>query len=161
MKKIITIAAAMLLMAAACLAQDGKSIYNKYSNEKGVSAVYISPAMFKMMKKIPDISLGDDDVNLTPIVKAMNGLYIINSENPRIKISLSNDVEKALGNGRFEKLMEAIDDGETVKIYTRNDGEYILNLILLANDSDECTFISLDGKMLEKDLTELLGKSMR
>ena len=49
MKKIALIAAFSLLVATA-FAQDGKSIYNKYSDEKNVSAVYISPTMFRLME---------------------------------------------------------------------------------------------------------------
>ena len=67
MKRICAIAAAMLLTITA-FAQDGKSIYNKYSDLKGVTAVYVSPAMFRLMGKIPDINLGDGDLNLSPII---------------------------------------------------------------------------------------------
>ena len=63
MKKFIVIAAAMLLTVSA-FAQDGRSIYNKYSDGKGVTSVYVSPSMFKLMRRIPDIDLGDGDVNL-------------------------------------------------------------------------------------------------
>ena len=53
MKRII-ILAALLLTTIASFAQNGKSIYQKYSEAEGVSAVYISPAMFKLIGKIPD-----------------------------------------------------------------------------------------------------------
>ena len=49
MKKIIAISV-MLLIAVGAFAQEGKRLYNKYSAQEGVSAVYISPAMFKLMK---------------------------------------------------------------------------------------------------------------
>ena len=49
----LIIAAAVLSLSA--IAQDGKSIYNKYSNEEGVSAVYSSPPMFRLIGKIPEI----------------------------------------------------------------------------------------------------------
>ena len=48
MKKIILIFAALLL-AFSAFAQDGRSIYNRYSDEEGVTAVYISPAMFRLL----------------------------------------------------------------------------------------------------------------
>ena len=73
MKKLFTIAAAVLLTFNA-LAQDGRSIYNKFSDEPGVSAVYISPSMFKLIGKIPAIELGDggEKVDITPIIKSLN-----------------------------------------------------------------------------------------
>ncbi|MBR2063830.1 MAG: DUF4252 domain-containing protein, partial [Bacteroidales bacterium] len=47
MKKIMTIAF-VLLFSVGAYAQEGKRLYNKYSDTEGVSAVYISPAMFKL-----------------------------------------------------------------------------------------------------------------
>ena len=52
MKKIITILTALTL-AVAAFAQSGKDLYNKYSDLEGINAVYISPAMFRMIGKIP------------------------------------------------------------------------------------------------------------
>ena len=46
MKKLATLLAAFLLLTAGAKAQDGKGIYNKYSDNEEVSAVYISSAMF-------------------------------------------------------------------------------------------------------------------
>ena len=59
MKKLFIIAATLLLGVLAH-AQDGKSIYNKFSDEEGVSAVYISPSMFKLIGKLPEIEIGDN-----------------------------------------------------------------------------------------------------
>ena len=58
MKKLFAIAV-FILLAVSVSAQDGRSIYNKFSDEPGVSAVYISPSMFKLIGKIPAIDLGD------------------------------------------------------------------------------------------------------
>ena len=48
MKRLFIIAA-LLLTGIMAHAQDSKSIYNKFSDEDGVSAVYISPSMFKLI----------------------------------------------------------------------------------------------------------------
>ena len=42
---------AMLLLSISALAQDGRSLYNKYSDLADVEAVYISPAMFRLIGK--------------------------------------------------------------------------------------------------------------
>ena len=62
MKRIIVILAALLLSISA-FAQNGKSIYQKYSDADGVTAVYISPAMFRLIGTIPDLEVGEDKVN--------------------------------------------------------------------------------------------------
>ena len=57
MKRIIILFAALLLSFSA-FAQNGKSIYQKYSDAENVSAVYVSPAMFRMIGQIPDLESG-------------------------------------------------------------------------------------------------------
>lgn len=159
MKK-ISIIATMLLISIAALAQDGKSIYNKYSDEKNVSAVYISPSMFKLMGSIPDIDMPDGDVNLSPYIKEMSGMYLIDSENPKINEALAADAQKMISKGRYELLMEAKDDGERVRIYIVHDGESITSFVMTATEPGECVFISIEGKMLRKDLEKLLANAM-
>lgn len=159
MKK-ISIIATMLLISIAALAQDGKSIYNKYSDEKNVSAVYISPSMFKLMGSIPDIDMPDGDVNLSPYIKEMSGMYLIDSENPKINEALAADAQKMISKGRYELLMEAKDDGERVRIYIVPDGESITSFVMTATEPGECVFISIECKMLRKDLEKLLANAM-
>ena len=65
MKRIILLAV-LLLTALTASAQSGKSIYQKYSDAENVSAVYISPAMFRLIGKIPDLEVGENHVNLAP-----------------------------------------------------------------------------------------------
>ena len=48
---------AMLLLSVSALAQNGRSLYNKYSDHDEVEAVYISPAMFRLMGRIPDVQM--------------------------------------------------------------------------------------------------------
>ena len=60
MKRIIA-TALMLLMTVGAFAQEGKRLYNKYSDQDGVSAVYISPAMFKLIGQLPDINIESAD----------------------------------------------------------------------------------------------------
>lgn len=159
MKKILAIAAAMLL-AAAALAQDGRSIYRKYSDEKGVSAVYISTAMFRLVGKLPDLEIGDEDVNVASIVKSLDGMYILSSGNPDVNARILKDAGKIANAGNYEMLMEVKDSGETVNIYTAGDDEEINHLVLVASEPEECTFICLDGKIPRKELEKLIASAM-
>lgn len=156
MKKIIILAAAMLLTVSA-FAQDGKSIYNKYSDGKGVSAVYVSPAMFRLMKRIPDIEVGDDDVNLSPIIKSLDGLYVINAEDSRIGTDLKADVDRLVKKGQYELLMEAKDDGDKVEIYTVGNDKVITSFVLLALEPDESTFICFSGQIPREELEKTIA----
>ena len=104
MKKTIVIAA-MMLFSLCGFAQTAKSIYNRYSEAEKVSTVYISPAMFKLMGSIPAFELVDEDVNITPIINSLEGMYIISSENPEVSREMRRDIEKMVSKGEYELLM--------------------------------------------------------
>ena len=159
MKRIIILFAALLLTATA-FAQNGKSIYQKYSDADNVSAVYVSPAMFRMIGRIPDMSVGEGEVNITPIIRSLTGLYIVNSENPAINDKLHADAERFINSGKYELRMEAKDSGETVRIYTLGNDKLIEGFVLLAAEAGEVTFICLDGQMPRKEFEDLISQQV-
>ena len=160
MKKIIAITALLLTFISAS-AQSGKSIYQKYSDADSISAVYISPAMFRLMGKLPDMNVEGKDVNLTPIIKSLTGLYLIDSQNPEVNATLSKEVERLISKGRYEMLMEAKDNGETVRIYTDGTETVVNSFVMIAVDGPETTFICLDGKMNREDLEKAIASKMK
>jgi hypothetical protein len=159
--KRIAILAALLLTTIASFAQNGKSIYQKYSEAEGVSAVYISPAMFRLIGKIPELSVEGEDINLAPIIQSLSGLYLIDSENPKINAELKAEAERFVSSGRYELLMEAKDAGEIVRMYTVGDDKTVNGFVMIADEANETTFIYLDGKMNRDDLENLLAEQMK
>lgn len=159
MKRIITITL-LLLAGMGAFAQSGKSFYQKYSDEPGVSAVYISPAMFRMMGSIPEITAGDNEVNLAPIIRSLKGMYIINSENVSLNSKLTKEVTRALNSGNYELMMEAKEDGEKVHIYTAGDDVTVTSFILVSDEGNELTLIWLDGEMPREQMENLLSDTI-
>jgi hypothetical protein len=159
MKRIVILFAALLLTSSA-FAQNGKSIYQKYSDADNVSAVYVSPAMFRLIGRIPDMEMGEGNVNLTPIIRSLTGLYILNSENSAINTDLRADAERFIKSGKYELLMEAKDSGETIRMYTVGNDKLIEGFVMLAAEPNEVTFICLDGQMPRKEFEELIASQM-
>ncbi len=159
MKRTIIIAA-LLLASIFSFAQTGKSIYQKYSDAAGVSAVYISPAMFRLIGKIPDLHVEGEDVNLAPIIQSLSGLYLIDSENPAVNSELKAEAAKFINAGHYELLLEAKDSGEVVRMYTVGSEKVVNGFVMIAEDGGESTFIYLDGKMNREDLENILAKKM-
>jgi hypothetical protein len=159
MKRIILLAV-LLLSALAASAQSGKSIYQKYSDAEGVSAVYISPAMFRLIGKIPDLEVGENHVNLAPLIRSLSGLYIISSENGRVNEKLSSEVSRFISNGRYELLMEAKDAGEVVRMYTVGTEKIVNSFVMVAAEGPETTFICLDGQMDRQELEGVLVETI-
>lgn len=163
MKRIIA-AAVMIIMATAAYAQEGRSIYNRYSGGEGVSAVYISPAMFKLIGNLPDldVEVGDDEsVNIAPLIRTFQGFYMLDISDASVKESLMKDVRAMIGKGRYELLMEVKEDGEDLHIYTAGDDKIVESFVFIASDGGDVQFICIDGAMNRSDIEEIIGKAVR
>lgn len=151
MKKII-VAAVLILSAITLQAQSAKSLYRKYGDEKGVSAVYISPAMFRLIGRLPEVDIEDEDIDLKPILKSITGMYILNCENAVVADKLLNDVERMLDSGEYEMLLEAREEGELTRMFTSGNEKTVSCFILLNIEDDEVNFISFEGNIPREDL---------
>lgn len=160
MKKIIAISV-MLLIAVGAFAQEGKRLYNKYSDQEGVSAVYISPAMFKLMGQLPDINVETADgkkMDMAPLVRSFSGFYMLSFEKKSAaSAELYKEVTSLVNKGNFELLMEVKDDGSTIRMYTLGDEKVVSSFVCIINEEDETMFFSLEGSMNRSDLEKLIS----
>ena len=159
MKKIfLTLIAGFTALLAS--AQDYKSIYQKYSDDDRVTAVYISPAMFKMIGKIPEIRIEESDVDLSPMIKSMTGFYMLQTEDTSLAEKISKDVVKIVGGNKYETLMEVKDKGQKINILSLGDDEFIKSLLLTVLDSEETVFIGIDGLMKRDDVENAVSSAI-
>jgi hypothetical protein len=159
MKRIAAFVTAVFLLTAEAWAQDGKGIYNKYSDNEEVSAVYISSSMFKLMGKVPDMEVGEGSINLGSIIKNLNSMYLLDCEDPELCKEIKSDVNKFVKKYEFEMLMEIKDKGETVRIYTTGNEKTVSQFILTASENEAFTFICLDGTMSRAELEKAIAKA--
>ena len=163
MKRII-ILAVLLLSVTIASAQEGKNIYNKYSGSKGVSAVYISPAMFKIIGKLPDLEMTTADgntMNLAPLISTFQGFYMLDISNATTMSSISQDVASMTSKGKYELMMEMKDERETLQIYTSGNEKIIQSFVFLASDAKSVQFICIDGEMKREDIEKLIASSLQ
>lgn len=158
MKKLYTILT-LLTLCVTALAQNGRDLYNKYSDKPGMEAVYISPAMFRLIGRIPDVEFQDGEVNFSPLIKSMTGFYILDTADPDTGASLYADVKRYVSSGHYELLMEAKDNGEVMRMYTVGDQQTVTSFIMLSQTGDEVSFISFDGKMDREEMENLLAQA--
>ena len=160
MKKIIAISV-MLLIAVGAFAQEGKRLYNKYSDQEGVSAVYISPAMFKLMGQLPDINVETADgkkMDMAPLVRSFSGFYmLIFEKKSAASAELYKEVTSMVNKGNFELLMEVKDDGSTIRMYTLGDEKVVSSFVCIVNEEDGMMFFSLEGSMNRSDVEKLIA----
>ena len=160
MKKIMTMAF-VLLFAVGAYAQEGKRLYNKYSDTEGVSAVYISPAMFKLMGQLPDINVETaegENVDLAPLVRTFTGFYMLNiSKESAASAGLYKEVTAMVNKGGYELLMEVKDSGDTIRMYTSGNDKIVNSFVCIINDEEETMFFSLEGSMNRSDVDKLVS----
>lgn len=156
MKRIVIILA-LLAVSVTALAQSGRQLYTKYSDLPGMEAVYISPAMFRIIGRLPDIDVPDGSVNLSAVIKSMTGFYILSTSNPEVGAKLHADVSKYIDSGKFELLMEAKEDGEVMRMYTVGDEKTVNSFVMLSKDQEEVSYICFDGKIDRKQLENILA----
>ena len=163
MKRII-ILAVVLLSATIASAQEGKNIYNKYSGNEGVSAVYISPSMFKIIGKLPDLEMTTDDgnsMNLAPLISSFQGFYMLDISNKTIASAIKQDVASMVSKGKYELMMEFKEKGETLQVYTSGNEKVIQNFVFIASNGDTAQFISIEGEMKRSDIEKLITDSLQ
>lgn len=161
MKKALTLTLTFLIFSAAALtAQNVNRIYNKYSGKKNVSSVYISPAMFKMIKTLPEVEINDRDIQLGNAITSFEGMYILDIEDRILGAELMKDAGTYIVSGKFELLMEGNDDDEKVRIYIRKEGNIVKEFVMITTETDrdpETAFISIIGHMTEEDMARLIA----
>ena len=140
------------LVAISAFGQDYKTIYQKYSDDDRVTAVYISPAMFKMIGKLPEVKIEENGLDLAPMIKSMTGFYMLQTEDSSLAEKISKDVTRIVGGGKFETLMEIKDKGQKVNILSLGDDQFLKSLLLTVFDSGESVFIGIDGLMNRADV---------
>ena len=157
MKKIIILLLAFAVSMVSSAAQNSKKkIYSEYSGKQGVSAVYISPAMFKLMKTVPDIEINSQEVNFSRFIRTLEGMYILNTSDQDIASRLAKDVESELRYGKHELLMEAIEENQTTRIYIVQNDSIVSDLILLSRDGHSTSYISITGEMPLDELSKMI-----
>ncbi len=160
MKKILSAAIALLIISVSSLsAQNVQKMYERYSGEKGVSAVYISPTMFRLMKSLPVMEIGDEDVQMAQMIRSFNGMYILDVENPDISRKMSEEVNGWLDKGTYEILMEAKEEDESVKICIRQEKDMIKEFVMFSQETGpapETALIYISGDIKASDLSKII-----
>lgn len=151
----------MLLLTVGAFAQEGKRLYNKYSDQEGVSAVYISPAMFKLIGQLPDINVETADgkkMDMAPLIRSFSGFYMLNFENKSaLSAELYKEVTAMVNKSNFELLMEVKEAGSTIRMYTLGDEKVVNSFVCIINEDDQTMFFCLEGTMNRSDLEKLMA----
>ena len=151
----------MLLLAVGAFAQEGKRLYTKYSDMDGVSAVYISPTMFKLMGQLPDLNVetsSGENMDISPLIRSFSGFYMLSFENrSTASAELAKEVRTMINKSSYELLMEVKDSGSTIRMYALGDEKVVNSFVCLIDEDDQTIFFSLEGTINRSDLEKLIA----
>lgn len=138
------------------------SFYSKWAEKDGVTATYISRSMFKMIRKIPQIQL-DRPVDLTPVIKNLDGLYML--EFNRLQRNTSNgglrkDIQTILKG--HEKLMERREGEMVTRLFIATDGKTVSSFVMTRMDinSNYGQFVCIEGAIPQEEFEKVIAQGM-
>lgn len=127
--------------------------FEQISNFKGVTSVYISSAM---LKNFGAGMIGDP--HISAIAGNLNSIEIINCENKKYSYTIRNYVKKIAETYQLETLARINNDGEKVSIYGYYNGEKVTYILMLVDNKDDMTVISMSGDIPLDKVGELVNQ---
>lgn len=128
-------------------------LFKQFDNTKGVSTVYISPAMFKLM---PKLNVGNKD--LAKLASRLSRLQILQCERPSLIPSIKKQAQAYYDNNRYEVIMRVKDDGEHTTIYQKGAGRGTKEFVLLNEERNELSIIHITGNISLEDIKDLYDR---
>jgi hypothetical protein len=131
-------------------AQNNSSqLFDKYTDTDGVTSVYISKAMFKMMPGVENIGL-----NLVNMNGKIESLYILTTEKKELIPVMRKEFSQLIKKDH-EELMRVRDGSTKATFYACMKGDLIKDLLMLSDTESEFTVIQLLGSFTLQDIQEI------
>lgn len=136
------------MMFSAISAAAQVKAFEKYSDMKGVSYVYISKAMLKLASNFAAPSIpGTNMDNIIPKLSAIQIISAGGSTSKKIKADAINIVNK----DNYEMLMQVDEDDNKVRIYHREGSKQSV-IIMLSGSQNGVAVIVFSGSFTLKDI---------
>ncbi|MCB0542707.1 MAG: DUF4252 domain-containing protein [Saprospiraceae bacterium] len=155
MKKNFLLVPVFLLTALFAQAQNDAitRFFEKYMDDERFTVVYVAPKMFQLVSKI---ETDDEDWNkVREIVKDLGGLRVLTADSIGDGIAIYKDALSRVPQSEYSELLTVRDGNENVRIWTKDSGNIIEELLLLVGSPDEFVMLSFTGKIDLDKISEL------
>ncbi len=159
MKKLLIMLPLFLLAAGIATAQkDGVTrFFNQYVDDERFTVVFVSPKMFQMVAKI---ETDDEDWNkFRDVVKDLGGLRVLTADSIADGVAMYKDALSRVPIGEYSELLTVRDGQQNVRIWIKDTGSVIEELLLLVGSPNEFTLLSFTGK-IDLDKISTLSKTL-
>ena len=119
--------------------------FNQYADDERFTVVYIAPKLFQLAAKI---ETDDEDWNnIREVVKDLGGLRVLVADSITDGLALYKAALAKVPTNEYSELLTVRDKDENVRIWTKDSGNIIEELLLLVGKPDEFVLLSFTGKI--------------
>lgn len=151
MKKYLFLLPVLFLAAIQLHAQNDAitRFFSKYSEEERFTTVFVSQKMFQLIAKV---ETDDEDWNsMREVIKDLGGLRVLTCDSITDGVQLYKEALSKVPQNEYSELLTVRDGQENVRIWIKDQGNIINELLLLVGAPDEFVLLSFVGKIdLEK-----------
>ena len=126
--------------------------FEKYSDMKNVTYVYISKAMLSLAKNLTTPSVPGMDMK--GAFGKLNAIQIITTDNKATRTKLKEEVADVVKREKYEMLMQVDEDNSKVRIYFK-DGKKQAVILMSTDESNETSVIVFSGTFKIEDVQKM------
>jgi hypothetical protein len=127
--------------------------FDQYAEDERFTVVYIAPKLFHLAAKI---ETDDEDWNaIREVVKDLGGLRVLVADSIADGVALYKSALSKVPTNEYSELLTVRDKDEHVRIWTKDSGNIIEELLLLVGKPDEFVLLSFTGKIDLDKISEL------
>lgn len=142
----------MLILAIFGATAQVSELFDRYADTDGVTTVYISKSLLKMM---PDIKT--DGVDIKDISGKLESIRILTTEKKTIVGKLKNDISKSLRPKEYEELLKVNEGKEKTMIYMKSGKNGLNEYLIISHESDEFNIIQIIGTISPNDIQKVVN----
>ena len=129
--------------------------FEKYSDMKNVTYVYISKTMLTLAKGLTTPSVPGMDMKNA--FGKLNAIQIITTENKAARTKLKAEVADVVKREKYDILMQVDEDNSKVKIYFK-DGKKQSVILMSTDENNETSVIIFSGTFKMEDIQKMTEK---
>ncbi len=132
-----------------------QSFFDKYAEMDGVTSVYISKSMLSLF---PKGKTNVNGINIGDIASRLDNIQILSADKQPIVDKLRKETSDINTKNGYEELMRVREDGEKTTIYFKDGKKDRKEFVLLVDEKDEFTIISIVGDLTLQEIQGIVNK---
>ena len=148
MKRYVT--TLIIALAGCCLAMAQKTFIDRFGDMEGVTSVYISKTMIRLL---PKLEVNNKD--LKHLASKIDGIQILSADEPTPARKLREGAKALMAKQKYEPLMEIKDSDTHTAIHLLDLGKGRSAFVLLSTEADETSIIVISGTLSVEDIKKI------